>query len=184
MKAPLFQILHSTIDCTPKNHKTILGNFNRMVGSRFTRFKHVDGSIWILSVTLSFLDVGRGTELADWCYTMTTPITVSSLMMAKTMSHHDGHNYGPLYWPLQYSIKTAIAVSLLLAFDLQLAIIVIFTFAIMLAIYNHDIKQNLAEKSFFLWWCSWQQWWRHCYHWCGEHFDGSRRRKWQTFHHS
>jgi len=48
--------------------------------------------------------------------------------MAIAKQHHDGQ------WPLQYYIKTAIAVSLLLAFDLQLAIIVIFTLAIMPAI--------------------------------------------------
>ena len=49
-----------------------------------------------------------------------------------------------------------VAVSLLMAFDIQLAIIVIFNFAIMLAIcihdcwhhHNHDITQNLSENVF------------------------------------
>ena len=74
-----------------------------------------------------------------------------------------------------------VAVSLLMAFDIQLAIIVIFNFAIMLAIcihdcwhhHNHDITQNLSEKFFIvmlvmttvmapslpslLWWKSWWQ---------------------------
>lgn len=63
-------------------------------------------------------------------------------MMAIAIFHQDG----------------PVAVSLLMAFDIQLAIIVIFTFAIMLAIYNHDcwhhhnhdITQNLTEKKFFI----------------------------------
>jgi len=62
-------------------------------------------------------------------------------MMAIAIFHQDG----------------PVAVSLLMAFDIQLAIIVIFTFAIMLAIYNHDcwhhhnhdITQNLTEKQVF-----------------------------------
>ena len=102
--------------------------------------------------------------------------------MAVIVLHHDSHNCAPSWWQLQYSIKQC---RCLWPLTLQLAIIVIFTFAIMLAIYNHDcwhrhnhdITQNLAEQVF------------HCdgghdnsdrHHCCGEHFEASvRRRPWK-----
>ena len=89
-------------------------------------------------------------------------------MTAITVLHHDGNCNIP---------SSSVA-----ALTLQLAIIVTFTFAIMLAIYNHDcwhrhnhdITQNLAEQVF------------HCdgghdnsdgHHCCGEHFEASVRRR-------
>ena len=151
MKALLFQLLHSTLIPSTVLRKTTKQCRATSIDWWGPDFLLSNMSIGLFgSCSPSFLDVGWGTELADWCYILATPITVSSLILANTMPHHDGHNKGPSWWPLQYSIKTAIAVSL------KMAIIVILTFAIMLAIYNHDcwhhhnhdITQNLAEKFF------------------------------------
>ena len=95
---------------------------------------------------------------------------MSSLIVA----HH--HYFDPPSWPLQYPTKEVL---LLMAVDLQLVVIVIFTSAIMPAICNHDcwhhhyhdITQNLAGKLFL------------CdngldnsgggrHHCCGDHYDG------------
>merc|ERR1712024_122104 len=72
---------------------------------------------------------------------------MSSLIVA----HH--HYFDPPSWPLQYPTKEVL---LLMAIDLQLVVIVIFTSAIIPAICNHDcwhhhyhdITQNLAGKLF------------------------------------
>ena len=97
--------------------------------------------------------------------------------MAVIVLHHDSHNCAQSWWQSQYSINQC---RCLWPLTLQLAIIVILTFAIMLAIFNHDcwhrhnhdITQNLAEQVF------------HCdgghdnsdgHHCCGEHFEASGR---------
>jgi len=111
MKALLFQTFGSTLipssvlrETTKQSRATSINWWD----PDLLVSKHVNEYIWILAINPCILYVGWGRELANWCSTMATPLTMSSLIMAKTMSHHDDHNNVPLWWPNQYPIMMAI----------------------------------------------------------------------------